>query len=89
MINNLLLGDTMGRLLQNLPAVAQEFAFLVLIWGCALAAVIILICKRREVAAYLFRKKVNPLCLKSFFTSPGILLFLALLLGATTLFMLL
>lgn len=87
-INNLLLGDTMGRLLQYLPAVAQEIIFLVLIWGCTLAAVIILICKRKKVGMYFIKKKIHPLCLKSFFTSPGIVVFTILLLGVTTLLLL-
>lgn len=73
MINNLLLGDTLVRLTQNLPALAQEIIFAVVIWGCAIAAVAILIVKRKEVAAYIKQGKMHPLCLKSFFTSPGVL----------------
>lgn len=89
MINNLLLGDTLGRLIQGLPAVAQEVIFMVVIWGCALAAVILLICKRKEVAAYFRRGKMHPLCLKSFFTSPGILTFTGVIFGFMTLGLLL
>ena len=87
MINNLLLGDTLGRLLQYLPTVAQEFIFLVLIWGCALAAVVILFRKRRSVGAYLRSEKIHPLYLRSFFTSPGVVVLTCVLLGATTLFL--
>ena len=81
MINNLLLGDTLGRLLQNLPMVAQEVIFLVVIWGCALASVIILICKRKAVAAYFRNGKIHPLCLKSFFSCAGVLTLTGVIFG--------
>lgn len=83
MINNLLLGDTIGRLVQGLPYMAQEIIFLALIWGCALAAAIILICKRKAVAEYFLNGKMNPLCLKSFFTSPGVLVLTIIITGLT------
>ena len=89
MINNLLLGDTMGRLLQDLPMVAQEATFLAVIWGCALAAVIILICKRKAVAAYFRQGKIHPLCVKSFFSSAGILTLTGVIFGLTALALLL
>ena len=73
MINNLLLADTLPRLTQSLPVLYQEIIFAVVIWGSAIAAVVILIVKRKQVAAYLRQGKMHPLCLKSFFTSPGIL----------------
>ena len=89
MINNLLLGDTLGRLIQNLPVVAQEVIFLVVIWGCALAAVILLICKRKAVVDYFRSGKMHPLCLKSFFTSPGVLTFTGVIFGLMALGLLL
>lgn len=73
MINNLLLGDTLTRVTQFLPYWIQELIFYVLIWGCTVAAVVILIVKRREVAAYFREGKIHPLCLKSFFTSPAVI----------------
>ena len=89
MINNLLLGDTMGRLLQDLPMVTQEAAFMAVIWGCTLAAVIVLICKRKAVVTYFRQGKMHPLCLKSFFTSPGILTMTGVILGSMMLGLLL
>jgi len=73
MINNLLLGDTLPKLLQGLPEFVQQIVFAVIIWGCAIATVVILIVKRKQVADYFRQGKMHPLCLKSFFTSPGIL----------------
>ena len=84
MINNLLLGDTIGRLVQDLPVQWQEITFLVLIWGCVVAGIIVLICKRKAVAAYFKEGKMHPLCLKSFFTSPGVITLTVILFGLTT-----
>jgi hypothetical protein len=81
MINNLLLADTMPRLMQNLPLLAQEIIFAVVIWGCAIAAVVLLIVRRKEVSAYLKQGKMHPLCLKGFFTAPGILALTVVLLA--------
>lgn len=85
MINNLLLGDTLGRLIQGLPMVTQELIFLGLIWGCALASVIILICKRKAVAAYFRNGKIHPLCLKSFFSCAGVWTLTGILMGLAVL----
>ncbi len=73
MINNLVLGDILPKLLELLKPWAEELIFSVIIYGSLLAAIVILIVKRREVAAYFGAPKIHPLCLKSFFTSPGVL----------------
>lgn len=72
-INNLILGDALTRLMQLLPPWVGELIFAAVIWGSLLAAVIILIVKRKQVMDYFTGPKIHPLCLKSFFTSPGIL----------------
>lgn len=72
-INNLILGDTLPRITQLLPPWIGELIFALIIWGCFLGAVIILIIKRKQVFDYFTGPKIHPLCLKSFFTSPGIL----------------
>ncbi len=81
MINNLLLGDTLLRLIASLSELTQEIIFAVVIWGFALGAVVVLIYKRKAVSEFLFRRKMHPLCLKSFFTAPGILVLTAVLVG--------
>ena len=73
MINNLLLGDTLARLTESLPELAQEIIFAVVIWGFAIAALMILICQRKKIAAYFRSEQNHPLCMRSFFTAPGIL----------------
>lgn len=73
MVNNLILGDTLTRIMQILPPWAGELLFAVIIWGSLLASVVILAVKRKQVAGYFSGPKIHPLCLKSFFTSPGVL----------------
>jgi membrane protease YdiL (CAAX protease family) len=73
MINNLLLGDTLARLTGSLPELAQQIIFAVVIWGFAIAALVILICQRKKIAAYFRSEQNHPLCMRSFFTAPGIL----------------
>lgn len=79
MINNLVLGDSLGRITQTLPLWQSELIFSVIVWGCALAAAIIFIVRRREVSAYWKDGKIHPLCLKSFFTAPTILVLTGLM----------
>ncbi len=73
MINNLVLGDSIARMTRYLPPWVQELVFFVLIWGCTLAAVIILIRKRRSVMAYFRQGRIHPWCLRSFFASPAVI----------------
>lgn len=75
MINNLVLGDSLNRLFGLLPGWVGEFGYLVIIWGSVAAAVVILILNRRKVAAYFQNGKIHPLCMKSFFTSPALIVF--------------
>lgn len=75
MVNNLLLGDSLGRITQFLPAMAQEMIFLALIWGCTIAAILIMTVKRKELIAYMRSGRMHPWCLKSFFSSPSVIVF--------------
>ena len=74
-INNLILGDTLTRITQLLPPWVGELIFAAVVWGSFLTAIIILIVKRKQVTGYFTGPKIHPLCLRSFFTSPGILVF--------------
>jgi len=75
LLNNLVLVDMMNRISAMLPTAVGSLLTLLFIWGCAIAAVVILIVKRHDVAVYLRTKRMHPWCLKSFFTSPGVLTF--------------
>ncbi len=76
-LNNMVLADLMTRLGQILPPGAGDLITLLFVWSCAVAAVVILICCRKDVKAYLRDRKMHPLCLKAFFTSPAVLVFTA------------
>ncbi|MCD7755862.1 MAG: CPBP family intramembrane metalloprotease [Firmicutes bacterium] len=73
MINNLLLGDTLPRLTQFLPTAVSDGIFAALIWGSALAAVIILLVRRRDISAYRRADPIHPWCAQSFFGSAGVI----------------
>jgi len=75
LLNNLVLVDMMNRLSYMLPTAVGELITLLFIWGCAVASVVVLIVKRADVAAYIRTKRIHPWCLKSFFSSPGVLTF--------------
>ena len=77
MINNMVLADFMTRLSEILPPGIGDLISIFVIWGCAIAATVILIMKRHAVASYIREKKIHPLCLKCFFTSPGVLVLTA------------
>lgn len=81
MLNNMVLADFMTRLSNILPPGVGDLISILFIWGCAIAAVVILIVKRREVTDYLFTKKIHPLCVKSFFTSPGVVVLCCIMAG--------
>lgn len=83
MINNLVLGDMLSRLTASLPG---ELASNIL-WGiigfCALASVVILVVKRRDVWAYHKENRIEWKHLRAFVTAPGIIvLFVVMYAGA-------
>ncbi len=79
LINNFVLGDLFTRLAEWMPLWLGELLFMVIIWGSLLAAVILLICFRKKIAAYIRQNPIQQWAVRSFFTSPGILLFSAMM----------
>lgn len=80
MFNNLIIADTMTRLLSDLPASVSDMIFWVLMALFTAAAVVALVIKRDQVVEYFKREKIDPLCAKAFFTAPGIIVLLIVLL---------
>lgn len=78
-INNLVLGDLFTRLVQVIPPWLGDLLFMVIIWGSLLAALILLICYRKRITAYIRQNPMHPWCVNAFFTSPGILIFCGLM----------
>ena len=78
--NNLILGDTLTRISHVLPQGVGDAIFVLLIWGCFLAGIVILICMRKKLAAYASENRIHPWCSKSFFGSAGIIFFTIIML---------
>ncbi|MGN0998008.1 MAG: lysostaphin resistance A-like protein [Faecousia sp.] len=73
MFNNLVLGDMLTRITMGLPGWVGETLSFAVIWGFAIAAIVILVCKRKDIAAYFRNGRMHPWCVKSFFYSPGVI----------------
>lgn len=79
MFNNLILSDTLFRLLSHWFGDWGA----ALMWGVillfSLAAVVVLIVQRKKIVAYLRREYDDPLCTRAFFSAPGIIVLLIVL----------
>lgn len=71
MVNNMVLADLLPRLLSFLPGMAGDMVMGSIVWGFAIAAVVILIVKRREVKTYLRSECMDRRCLRGFFGNSG------------------
>lgn len=85
MINNLVLGDMLYRILGGFPDETVDM----IIWGIILAftvtAVVLMIVKRREIRAWLFREQLAGAYVKCYFSCAGTITLL-IVLGLSTLF---
>ena len=79
MINNLVLGDVMTRLTSGLSEVIAGIVIWSVLMAFAVAAVIILIRKRREVQNWINHEQMDRMCLKCFFCSGGMITFITLM----------
>lgn len=78
-INNFVLGDLLYRLTSGMAPWVSEAIYLGIISLCTVVTVILMVVKRRQIMDYLLKKRIHPWCMKSFFTSPGILAFIILM----------
>lgn len=81
MLNNMVLADLIPRLADILPPGIGDLISIAIVWGSAIAAGIVLIVKRHAVADYIRTKRIHPLCIKSFFTAPGVLVLTCIMAG--------
>lgn len=72
--NNLVLADLMTRLLELLPTTTADILDTLLFVGFAIAAVVILVVKRRDIRSYRQGEWMDRRCLKCFFLNPGVLI---------------
>lgn len=70
-INNMVMADLLPRLLSFLPGMAGDMVMGSIVWVFAIAAVVILIVKRREVKTYLRSECMDRRCLRGFFFNSG------------------
>ena len=73
MINNMLLGDSMTRILSFLPEETGNLIFLGLTGVCAVAGIILLLANRGKLRADLGEEKMNRQALRGFFSNAGII----------------
>lgn len=71
MFNNLIISDVLVRLGKFLPGVWGDVLLWAIIIGFSVAALVIVIVKMPKIIAYLRREQSDPLCVKAFFTAPG------------------
>ena len=80
MINNMILGDSLSRVTMGLPAEVSELIFLLLTAGCAIAGIVILIVKGREIGWCLGRR-MDKRVLGCFFSNPGTIVLTVMMVG--------
>lgn len=82
MFNNLILSDTLARLTADWRYPMADYFLWAIIIGFTIAAVAAVIIKRKEIAAYFQTEHDDPLCKKAFFTAPGIIAVLVIMLAS-------
>ena len=81
MFNNFVLGDLTTRLAEQIPSFFVNLVLYFLIFGCATVTLILAAVNSKKVADYLTSRRIHPLCLKSFFSSWGVIVFTIIMLG--------
>lgn len=88
MINNLVLGDMLGRLTAGMSDEASTMLQLAITGGCAVAAIVVLVKNHRGIRAALGWEPMDKRCLSCFFWNPGVIV-LMLLMGVSMVLMIL
>lgn len=79
MFNNLVLADLLTRLTAALPEPVMNILTGMLFGGCAIASVVILIVKRREIRAYNRSEWMDRRVMKTFFLNSGVIVLTVLM----------
>lgn len=85
MINNLVLGDLLYRLLAGLPPETADLIVLGVVLAFSVAALILMIVRRKEIAAWLHKETMMAAYMRCYFSCPGTVAML-IVLGANTVF---
>lgn len=79
MFNNLILCYLLPMGLGAVSPILSQIVMTVLIWGCAVGTVLLLLLKWDRVVPYLKERRIHPLCIRGFFTSPAMIVFMVLM----------
>ena len=79
MVNNLVIADMLTRLTIGMSELGAALLVWVIIAGFTVAAIVVVIVKRREIAAYLHQERLNGLFTKCFFSCPGMIILMILM----------
>lgn len=79
MINNMFMADLLPRVLSLLPGAAGDAVMGLIILAFAIAGLVILIVKRREVKAYITGECMDSRCVRAFFTNSGVIVMTVLM----------
>ena len=79
MINNMFMADLLPRVLSLLPGAAGDAVMGLIILAFAIAGMVILIVKRREVKAYITGECMDSRCVRAFFTNSGVIVMTVLM----------
>ena len=79
MFNNLIIADTMTRLLSGLGAAVSDMVFWAVMILFGVVALVALVIKRAQVAALFRGSREESLCKQAFFSAPGIIVLLVVL----------
>lgn len=85
MINNLVLGDLLYRLLAGLPQDVVAMIVWGIIFAFSVAAVILMVIRRKEISDWMRREPITRVYAACYFSSPGTIALL-IVLGANTLY---
>ena len=81
MVNNMVLADLLTRVTSAISADLTEIVTGIVIIGFGIAAVVILIVKRKEIGAYLCQERMDRRALKNFFINGGVITLTVLMLA--------
>ena len=81
MVNNMVLADLLTRVTSAISADLTEIVTAIVIIGFGIAAVVILIVKRKEIGAYLRQERMDRRALKNFFINGGVITLTVLMLA--------
>lgn len=82
LFNNLVVADLLSRVTAHLPEMAANAVSLAVLGAGAIASVIILLRKRREIRAYRGSEWIDRRCIRCFFLSSGVLTLMLIMLGS-------